>query len=509
MSDGSVERPETVGIDEIAGDWTMGRRGFLGAAAFAALGLVGRKARADEKGAAAPKRACHEGVTAYHGYLRAISVGPDGKRCAMTSSSSDGYMTRLWELPGGRLLGRFKGEGKAVLSPDGSLLACPASDGSIRLVRAADGIETAVLKGHTQPIVNLAISPDGTILASASSQETTVRLWALPGGKPLGVLSGHTNKVYWIAFTPDGKRLLSSGLDYTIRVWDMPGGGSARTITIPASTGVNFYSGFVAAPDGEHLMLLLGGGKRMIWKLSNGMETDRVLPVPKFYADRCRQADRGNEVVFDPAGKMVLLYNGARAGGEAVIREYPGGGVLAIFSCENKNTDTIRMVFHPDGRYIVTARGGYSGELALWEMLPPAGLVSRGDMGRLPKLGAVSGYGDNFAVSPDGAFVIAGQDGRLAVFTLPDMEFVECFFDHEELPDYRRVRVAECKNAKGETMYRVLPEKEPLPAGSVCACDTVTGMRKVSGGGSGSGAFCTCKGVHLRAGQMMTLNPIS
>ncbi len=497
MSDGDSGGPEVVGIEKAAVSWKTDRRGFLGAAAaaLASLGLAGKKARAQQKETNAPARMCHQYALAYHGRLSGIIISPDGKRCVATSRWSDGSMTRLWELPGGRLMGRFKGEGLSVLSPDGKVLAYPAVDGSIHLVNTADGIETAALRGHKQAIVRLAVSPDGTLLASASSQEMTVRLWSLPDGKPRGVLAGHTKKVYWLDFTPDGKRLVSTGLDRTVRVWSMPGGQSAVSIKIPDPYGINFESGFVPAPDGEHLMFLMGGGKRVIWKLSTGEETHRVLPLPRLYADRWRQADRGNAVVFSSDGRRILLYNSARAGGEAMVREYPGGAVLAVFTSESKSDHAVRMAFLPDGNHIVTARAGYRGELTLWKIDPPAGLVSRGDTGWVRKLYSIANYGDNFAVSPDRTFVVAGADGRLALFSLPEMNFVECFFDHEELSEDRKVRVAEFKNERNETIYRVIPEKGALPAGAVCACDTVSGMRKSSGGGPGGSGYCTCNRV--------------
>jgi len=50
-----------------------------------------------------------------------------------------------------------------------------------------------VLEGQTAPIAALAVSPDGTTLASASWDQT-VRLWPLAGGAPR-VLEGHTQNV--------------------------------------------------------------------------------------------------------------------------------------------------------------------------------------------------------------------------------------------------------------------------------------------------------------------------
>ena len=84
-----------------------------------------------------------------------------------------------------------------------------------------------MLEGHTAPIVALAVSPDGEMLASAS-WDRTVRLWPLAGGAPR-VLEGHAQNVNGVAFTPDGAALVSAGYDATVRIWPLAGGGRPRS----------------------------------------------------------------------------------------------------------------------------------------------------------------------------------------------------------------------------------------------------------------------------------------
>jgi WD40 repeat protein len=64
-------------------------------------------------------------------------------------------------------------------------------------------------------------SPDGRILASASSDHT-VRLWDYDTRQPLGLpLTGHTDEVFAVAFSPDGRTLASSGKDENVWIWDV------------------------------------------------------------------------------------------------------------------------------------------------------------------------------------------------------------------------------------------------------------------------------------------------
>jgi WD40 repeat protein len=124
--------------------------------------------------------------------IRRVAISPNGKQ--LLSGSFDGTM-RLWDLETGKEIRRFDGPGHFVeavgFTPDGKRAICSYGPQviesvyngdprcSLRLWDLATGKELKQFKGHTAPVLCLAISGDGRFLVSGSS-DNTMRLWRVP-----------------------------------------------------------------------------------------------------------------------------------------------------------------------------------------------------------------------------------------------------------------------------------------------------------------------------------------
>ncbi|PSB27786.1 TIR domain-containing protein [Stenomitos frigidus] len=159
-----------------------------------------------------------------------IAWSPDG---SLLASPSDDTTIRIWDVASSRALQTLQGDGEinsVAWSPNTQRLASDNSSGNtICLWNVASGKPLQTLKGHTDIVWSVKWSPDGQRLASGS-QDQTICLWDTVSGKKLQSLRGHTSWIQSVAWSPDGQHLASSSGDDTIRLWDATSGKHLHTL---------------------------------------------------------------------------------------------------------------------------------------------------------------------------------------------------------------------------------------------------------------------------------------
>ena len=156
---------------------------------------------------------------------------------------------QLWQrgTPEGTLAGY-------AISPDGNSFAIANWRRSIRVLDMNDGREQLVIPTSAIAL-SLRFSPDSSqILAIGPGGSSTIEIYDARTGNAAGHLAGHRQQVIGLLFM-DGKRLISSSLDSTIRLWDWPSGKLARVLGAIYRKGAPVR--LALAPDGRNLASLV------------------------------------------------------------------------------------------------------------------------------------------------------------------------------------------------------------------------------------------------------------
>ncbi|KAG2742038.1 WD40 repeat-like protein, partial [Suillus brevipes Sb2] len=81
-----------------------------------------------------------------------------------------------------------------------------------------DGKELVVLRGHTQTVTSICLTPNERYIVSAST-DYSVRIWDLKTNQAVGDPLLHDDEVFPVAISPNGKCIASAGIDKKIYVW--------------------------------------------------------------------------------------------------------------------------------------------------------------------------------------------------------------------------------------------------------------------------------------------------
>ncbi|CAE6470522.1 unnamed protein product [Rhizoctonia solani] len=177
-----------------------------------------------------------------------IALSPDSSRVYSyyyTGFESEKDYVYIWDTGTCRVAANWtvdSGSDAKAVSPAGNdLVVCSRKNYSINVHDALTGsILIGPLFGHTSTVTAIVFSPDGTQMAS-SSTDNSIRLWDPKLGHAIAELTGHLQSVNSIAFSPDGTRLVSGSSDRTIRVWNTNTDasdrwGSSDTTNWPSNT---------------------------------------------------------------------------------------------------------------------------------------------------------------------------------------------------------------------------------------------------------------------------------
>ncbi|KDN40405.1 hypothetical protein RSAG8_08168, partial [Rhizoctonia solani AG-8 WAC10335] len=239
-----------------------------------------------------------EPLTGHHDKIWSISYSALGN---VIASGSWDKTIRLWDVNTHRQMGELlKSDHEfhsIAFSPNAKLIASVyGSTGKtvqlwdVQMRKCASD----PFMGHTNSVMSVGFSPDGTRVVSGSIDKT-IRVWDVERGKTIvGPLKGHTRPVFSTAFSPDGSQIISCSLDSTLRLWDPRSGD---TIGNPYEGHTGDVNSAAFSPRGTYV--ISGGDDKAVrlWDTRTGRQVDR--PFEEHSGAVC-------SVAFSPCGQYIV-----------------------------------------------------------------------------------------------------------------------------------------------------------------------------------------------------------
>ncbi|MET8199962.1 nSTAND1 domain-containing NTPase [Micromonospora taraxaci] len=276
-------------------------------------------------------------------YAWTISAPADG---TLAVADENGAIT-IWDLRLRESVQTYQDRGRTetvsvALSEDGTMLASAGFNGTIVLHDRAD----TPFGGFVAQVKDVKVSPDGSTVASAGG-DGAVRLWDTDG-RPVAVLGGHPDEVQAVAFSPDGLRLAAVTRNNIVTIWDLP----RRRHALPPirSRGVGASTDVAVDPAGRLVAAATLGP--FIWDVGD-------ITKPTEITARFR-SQIVTSLAFAPDGRRLL---GASVGGYINTWDVTTGKLLSRVNSRQGTVQDIAV--SPDGTLFATA--GDSRTIKLWD----------------------------------------------------------------------------------------------------------------------------------------------
>lgn len=253
----------------------------------------------------------------------------------------------LPDLPDPALVRTLTGHTNAVnccaITADGSIIVSASADQSLKIWDARTGAELRTLQGHTGWVIGCAISADGSTIISAS-WDNTMKLWDARTGAELRTI-GETGEQMGLAISADGSIVVCASIDNELKVLNARTGTELRLIG--HSNDVNRCA---ISLDGAIIVSASSDNTLKLWNALSGLEL-RTLKGHWSFVNDCAISSDGSVIVS--------------ASGDHTLKVWDGRTGTERHTLEGHSGDVNGCAISADGSIVVSA--SHDGTLKLWE----------------------------------------------------------------------------------------------------------------------------------------------
>ncbi|WP_144875252.1 AAA-like domain-containing protein, partial [Hyella patelloides] len=278
-------------------------------------------------------------------------------------------------------------------SPDGELIASASSDTTVKIWQR-NGKLVATLRNHQDSVFDVAFSPNGQLIASVG-EDNLVQLWNRQGVLQK-TLTGHRGGIHSIAFHPQKDLIASASEDRTVRLWNSQGELLNVLFDHPQEVLTVAFS-----RDGKLIATGDRDGTLILWSISG-----KLLRRFKAHQAPIRGID------FNPQNNRIVT-----GGDDHVAKIWTSEGKF-LKTLSGYNASVTDVQFSPDGNIIATS--SWDSTIKLWHQDGTLHSNLKGHQARVWRL-AWSGDGSTLAT--------AGWDNVVKLWQIQD-PLVKTFYGH-------------------------------------------------------------------------------
>jgi eukaryotic-like serine/threonine-protein kinase len=298
--------------------------------------------------------------------VNALLFSADGKTLISSGGAQPNtlgnadYSIRIWSLVDHRQIAILTNHTAAVqaiaLTRDGTTLASAGWDNAVRIWNLAKMRQVALLTNHARWVGSVAFSADDSTLASGSA-DGLIKLWSTGDWQELRTYTGSQDEVWDLKFSPDGKTIFSASKDGALKAWSQtptPRRDAGRVLKRPADA-VDF-----GITESGMAYCTRGSGAFNLWEAGNFRKLTEH-PQPSGFTNRHHSSfSYLSEWAFSPTGDRCAFLNSNR-----FIVLWDVEAERAVCNLGKAPDGLSSLAISPDGKRLAFA-GGES--LTVWNL---------------------------------------------------------------------------------------------------------------------------------------------